>query len=335
MNQPVKISLAPIRGITNLAFRQAFHHHIGGIDTAIAPYFVCKIKPGEKLPLSEKDLAEINPLKNAIETEPQLLGKDPELIIAAIEQLTAVDIKQVNLNFGCPYPMVADKGLGSGALAFPDKLIPLIETILEKSPIPISIKLRLGRFDSHEIDQLFSTLNSPKIKEITLHPRIGKQLYSGTVDLNAFERAYHAINNHLCYNGDIVFKRDFEQLKGRFPAIDKWMIGRGMLTNLFLAHEIKDRHFGQTQKKEMLLSFVQELEDYYLSLPNGRSHFLHRQLDLWQYLVFHFTNPQKLYKKLKKCKDINSYLEQRSQIFDEAISTDGMVDSFSKNGILC
>ena len=69
-------------------------------------------------------------------------------------------------------------------------------------------------------------------------------MYNGTVDLDAFEKAFNALKLSVCYNGDINDFTFFQSLQKRFPDIDRFMLGRGLLANTFLCEEIKS---GLTQ----------------------------------------------------------------------------------------
>lgn len=331
MNPAPIIILAPIRGLTHQAFRNAFAKHIGGLDLAVSPYL--EVTPQKVI--TEGFLRENDPKKNLIPTIHQLLGKDASAILDSINQIASLGHQEVNLNLGCPYPMVANKGMGSGLLPTPDKLISLINEILERTPLRLSLKLRLGRYEDHEIDKLIDLLQDPRLGMTTLHPRIGTQLYSGRTSPERFLQVQKELNRPLCYNGDIVFKRDYQLLNKQLNGVTHWMIGRGLLMNLFLPQEIKGKKVTLPEKRIALKDFIVELENYYLSLPQGRSHFMHRQLDLWQYFCHHFSPAEKAYKKIKKSKNIENYLEAREEVFFWPLSTDGEVDSFSNSRFIC
>ncbi len=331
MNTQPELILAPIRGLTNLHFRNAFAQHIGGIDRALAPYLVCR--PASIL--EKKDLWDIDLKNNLMPSEVQLLGKESHAILSFLTQLKNLGHTQANLNLGCPYPMVTHKGMGSALLSTPETTIPLLSDLLEKSPINLSLKLRLGLADPDEINPFIPILNQTQWSEITIHPRVGAQLYSGEVNLQSFEKVMQRMQRAVTYNGDIKFCRDYHRLKNSFPLITQWMIGRGLLMNLFLGHEIKGIDITDDAKKVMLIKFISSLEQSYLNLPNGKSHFIHRMLDLWQYYALHFASPEKAYKLVKKAKSISDYQNAREEIHQWPLSTDGKVDIIHYPKNLC
>ena len=55
--------------------------------------------------------------------------------------------------------------------------------------------------------------------------------------------------NPVCYNGDIFTKQDYDDLLGRFPAVDKIMLGRGIIGNPGLAEEIMNE--TETDRKRV------------------------------------------------------------------------------------
>ena len=91
-----------------------------------------------------------------------------------------------------------------------------------------------------EDEKYVSILDKYPIKNVAIHARIGKQLYKGGVDLDSFQHCLDASKQKLYYNGDITSVEKYKELQERFPSIDHWMIGRGLIADPFLPSMIRD-----------------------------------------------------------------------------------------------
>jgi tRNA-dihydrouridine synthase len=105
----------------------------------------------------------------------------------------------------------------------------------------------------------------------------------------------------------------FKNLQKEFPAVQSWMIGRGALSNPFLASEIK--HSGTNNNIQQLEAFHQELYNCYKELLSGPSHLLGRMKQLWSYLTVFFPPRQKSWKKIKKCNTETQYQQVVEGLF--------------------
>jgi len=228
--------LAPIRGLTDALFRDTLANHFDGFDAAVAPF----ISPQKKSLYEDKMIRDVLPENNTrLPIVPQLLHTDPEDFLVLAHRLAGLGYTHINWNLGCPAPMVARKKRGSGLLPYPHEIIGLLAKVLPEMTNELSIKTRLGFNDHEETRALLPELNQFQLKEIIIHARLGKQLYKGTTDPDGFEICRQLSKHTLAYNGDIKNIETYNLLAHRFPDINRWMIGRGALANLFLAEEIK------------------------------------------------------------------------------------------------
>ena len=312
--QPLLI-LAPIRGVTNFIYRNALNRQFGGVDSALAPYIVTH----SDRKLNARQLKDLDSVINDLQTTAQVLTKNADEFLEVAKIFKTLGVQNINLNMGCPYPMVANRLKGSGLLTQPKLVNDLLSEISKKCSLPFSVKLRLGREDRNEIDKLIPIINELKI-ETTIHPRLGKQLYKGSVDLEAFEILLEKLNIPPCYNGDIENISDFLKIQKRFPTISKWMIGRGALNNPALFSQIKGKLYSASTYKEKLFLFHQEIAKGHLELDNGHSDFLSKMKGQWFYLSNTFSDSHKVMKKIKKSKSIQHYQDSINWIFEQEIS---------------
>jgi tRNA-dihydrouridine synthase len=180
------ISLAPIQGITDAIYRKVFRDFFPGVDCYYAPFI--KVQKDSK---QHKGLRSRIPAHNeAVPLVLQILSNDPDEFPVLDEELWKSGYQEFNWNLGCPVSMVAKKRRGSGLLPHADKIQAILESVMPRLHCRLSIKLRLGMNDPNEILALIPIFNQFPIKELIIHPRLGKQLYRGQVDLGNFEEIF-------------------------------------------------------------------------------------------------------------------------------------------------
>lgn len=313
MTPPATLILAPIRGITDCHFRSIFHAHFPGFDSALAPF----INPQRCSNFHVKQLKDLLPEANTtLAVTPQLLHTNAEDFLFLAHRLQELGYQEINWNLGCPAPMVTKKKRGSGLLPYPDAILSFLDPVMEKLPIKLSIKTRLGLESPDELFHLLPLLDQYPLSEIIIHGRLGSQLYRGTTDRESFARCLGRTSHSIVYNGDITTKENFEELQQQFPQINRWMIGRGVLCNPFLAEAIKGKEPGDSVRR--LRGFHEELLSCYAELLSGQSHLLGRMKQLWVYLSVFFPPAQKTWKKIKKTKTKKQYLQVTEEIFSSS-----------------
>ncbi len=141
--------------------------------------------------------------------------------------------------------------------------------------------MRLGYESPREIFQVLPVLEKYKLASIAIHPRIGKQLYKGEVDLASFEECTVQCSHTIFYNGDIYFGQQLREMKDRFPAISHWMIGRGLIADPFLPAMIKaDNPDYPENRYEVFRAFHDSLFSSYEEALSGPKHHPHENVFL-------------------------------------------------------
>jgi len=305
---------SPLQGFTDYRFRNTFHKYFGGIDTFYAPYIRLNGKMVIK-PAFDRDIA----LKNnsTLEVIPQIMTSDADEFIFVAKYVQEVGYKELNWNLGCPYPMVTNRGMGSGLICDPQKIGHILERVHAETDIIVSMKMRMGYEHSGEIIDAFPILNKYPLKNIAIHARIGKQLYVGGVDLESFQRCLDHTDHKIYYNGDITTVARYEEMVDRFPTIDHWMIGRGILADPFLPSMIKKGTSEYPEDRiETFIRFHDILFNEYEQKLSGAKQVIMKMLSFWRYFATPFSNPEKIVKKVKKTKTIEAYDKAVEEIFD-------------------
>lgn len=311
MVQP-KIYFAPFQGITTQIFRECYARYFEGTDKLFTPYF-SNFEPGCKLP-PKQQAALKHTFEHGIEVVPQVLSKSADEILWLAGICHEMGFKELNWNLGCPYPQVANKKRGSGLLPHPDSIDEILEKVFKNINLAFSIKCRLGYASADDIQALIPVFNRYPISEFTLHARVGKQLYSGQPDLQAFAATLPAIITPLVYNGDIFSPEDWRQFSERFPSIRLVMLGRGILRNPFLPAQIKGLELPENAHT-IVYHFINDLYLLLRQQRNNNPSVLNAMKEYWSYLCEYFDEPLKVFRRIRKAGDFKTYEDAVHHIF--------------------
>ena len=295
---------APMEGLTDSVFRRLHHTYFPGVDRYYMPF----ISPTMHRTLTPREARELPPADSVpFAAVPQVLTKVADDFLWAAEQCARFGYSEVNLNLGCPSGTVVSKGKGSGMLADPEQLDRFLDAVFSAASIKISVKSRLGITDPQEFPKLLEIYNRYPIVELTLHPRVRKAFYSGSVDMDMF--AYCAANsvNPVCYNGDIRNASDIENIAKQFPTVRSVMIGRGLIGDPGMLS-------GGTTVPALEGMFNAMLEEY-MALFGGSRNAMFRLKEHWGFLLHRFDNSEKLGKRLRKTTDLAEYKAITQEIF--------------------
>lgn len=296
--------LAPMRGITTMHYRKAFFRHFKGLDMEMAP-FISTVNSERINPKLLKDVLPEN--NSGLPVIPQVIGNNANDFVQMNIALHDLGYDEVNWNLGCPHKPIRKKMRGSGLLPHPGTVDAILEHVCTHSPCRISVKVRLGVSEKSDLPNLIPVLNRYPLSEVIIHPRTAEQMYTGTVDLDAFESASREINHTVCYNGDINDLAFFQMLEKRFPSVERFMLGRGLLSNPFLCETIKGIAPAANNAIERIAAFHDDLLAGYESVLNTDHSILGKMKEFWTYQSIHLSNGRKMFKKLKKSQRVSSY----------------------------
>ena len=295
---------APMEGLTDSIYRRLHSEFFSGVDRYYMPFLSPTIhrtlthREDRELPMADSE---------SFAAVPQVLTKVPEDFLWAAEVCRDRGYEEVNLNAGCPSGTVVSKGKGSGMLRDLSHLDRFLEEVFARSVLPISVKTRLGIEDPEEFMAILDIYNKYPIKELTIHPRVRKQFYSGTVDMEKFRYAAQNSKNPLCYNGDITSLSQVEALAREFPQLESVMIGRGLVADPGLL-------CGGTDVAK-LEQFMAALLEEYTEAFGGSRNAMFRLKENWGMLHQRFDGIDKLWKKLRKTTDLEEYKAITAEIF--------------------
>lgn len=299
----MNIHFAPLQGYTEAPYRDAHFTVFGGVDTYYTPFV--RLEKGE---FRNRERRDVEPENNHVpHLVPQLIARDIERAETILALFIEKGYQEVSLNLGCPFPILAKRHNGSGILPYPDEVKALLSIVTRHPEISFSVKMRLGWEQPEECLALAPILNELPLQHITLHPRLGRQQYKGTADVEGFAAFADVCQQPLIYNGDILTVEDIHRIEERFPTLAGIMIGRGLLANPALAFEYKEGIALSSDEmgKKLHTMHAAVYSRYEQQLQGGDDQLLHKMKTFWEYLAP--TLDRKVWKAIHKSTSLNKY----------------------------
>ncbi len=301
----MQIYMAPLEGITGSIFRNTYQEHFYPFDKLFTPFF-------GNTGFNTKEMRDIEAQNNrSVPLIPQILSNDADDFLIIAGKMSEYGYTSVNLNLGCPSGTVTGKGRGSGFLRDLDKLNRFLDRIYRESPLPISIKTRIGYDTDEHWPELLAIYNSYPVTELIVHPRLKTDMYKPPLRLSAFAYAYDNAKMPLVYNGDICTTDDYNRIINHYPNLKAVMIGRGILKNPGLIGEI---HGLPPVEDAAILAWLEALKASNLAAYT-ETPTLFKLKEIWTYLKTHYPDSQKEIKQLFKARKMYEYDAALSSIF--------------------
>lgn len=300
----MEIHFAPLQGYTDFEYRRIHARHCGGVQTYYSPFI-----RWEKGGIRDKDIKDILPENNeGLHLIPQIICSDTDEFNRLADAVQEHGYEEMDLNMGCPAPMQTKLMRGSGILPHPMRLQALLREMERRPEVRFSAKMRLGLESKEEWKELTSMLNASCLQHLTIHPRIGKQMYKGEVDMETFHKVYDTIRIPIIYNGDITGMEQIASLSERFPILHGIMMGRGLLARPTLAREcIQGKEMHTQERMDILMQMHQDMLDYCTRKYKADSQILLHIHAFWEFQESQLE--RKTWKKIMKAGNMKNYLE--------------------------
>ncbi len=225
------LMLAPLAGISDLPFRML--NRSFGCGFAFAEMISARslVYQSENTRKMLSTTAADRPLGV------QLLGNDKEIMEKALDILPTSDFDLLNVNAACPVEKVVRKGEGAALMRDPARLRDILRTLVNKSPLPVTLKIRSG-WDDDAVNARDVALYAREagITALFIHGRTRLQRYSGGVDYRIIAEVKEALDIPVIASGDaltpLLIKKMFDE-----TGCDGVTIARGALGNPWIFKE--------------------------------------------------------------------------------------------------
>lgn len=314
MQDLLPIHFAPVQGYTEAVYRNAHATYFGGVDTYYTPFV--RLEKGN---FRNKDVREIGASINTVpHLVPQLIAPTPEKAETILALFIEKGYQEADINLGCPFPILAKRHNGSGILPYPEEVKALLSIVTKYPQISFSIKMRLGWEDPSECLQLVDMINELPLRQVTMHPRLGKQQYKGEVDMEGFAAFQQACQHPLIYNGDICSVEDIRRIQERFPELAGIMIGRGLLAKPELALEYMENHtLAANEVRDKLHAMHTDIyHQYGIQLDGGDAQLLNKMKTFWEHRI-PTESDRKLLKAIHKSTSLDKYNQATRAFFSQ------------------
>ena len=294
---------APLEGIGNHIYRNAFCRHYSGVDRFYTPFIDINADGGMKQRSINDILPENNP---GITLIPQILTKNAAALKNATAFFRTLGYTETNLNLGCPSPTVTKKGKGAGLLAVPAALRLFLEQAFETARTGLSIKMRIGISSEDEWEPLLEAIRPFPVRELIIHPRLQTEFYRGPVHEDIFRRMYDAAPFPVCVNPGIRSPQDYRRWENLCPDLSGIMIGRPLVADPGLAERIRS---GQESgfDRNRFFAFHDDLLESYRRVLSGDTPVLFKMKELWDFWENACPVDGQIRKKISKAQKLSEY----------------------------
>src|SRR6266446_5972750 len=233
------LALAPMQDVTDLPFLKLMTGY-GGADVYFTEYF----RVYETSNLDKNILKSVTGNPTGRPVIAQMIGNDIPALVRTARELQQYPIAAVDLNLGCPAPVVYRKCAGGGLLREPRRVDAILGALREAVTTRFTVKTRLG-FDSSEVfPELLPIFAKHSLDLLTVHGRTVKEMYRTEVHYDFIARAVAEVPCPVLANGNIYSaQKACEVLKT--TGARGLMIGRGAIRNPWLFHQIRQHLNGE------------------------------------------------------------------------------------------
>ena len=304
MHAGVRTALAPMQDVTDLAFMRVLAR-IGSLpDLFVTAYF--RSTP-TTCAIAEANLRCIEENETGVPILAQLAGSEAAPLVRDAERLLQLPVAGINLNAGCPSPLVNRHGAGAGLL----RDLPALAAALQglRACVPagqFSVKCRLGWEDTAEFPAILEHVRAAAPDYAMVHARTRKALYKpGTICEAAVQQAVRTLPCPVMGNGDIGTAAEAQRwLTHISPA--GVMIGRGAVRNPYIFREIKGGPPPTADEMKHYYRVLVEETDRILHTKRTPAGHCNRMKKYLAYCYPDFT-PEQEY-TLRRCTDIDTML---------------------------
>src|SRR3954467_4864113 len=219
------LALAPMQDVTDLPFWKLMTGY-GGADVYFTEYF--RVHATSNLDRYILQSITENPTGRPVIA--QMIGNDIPALIRIARELQYYPIVAVDLNLGCPAPVVYRKCAGGGLLREPHRVDSILGALRDAVKIKFTVKTRLGFENSDVFSELLPIFAKHSLDLLTVHGRTVKEMYRTEVHYDFIRSAVAELSCPVLANGNVFSAQKAKEVQ-ELTGARGLMIGRGVIRN--------------------------------------------------------------------------------------------------------
>ena len=250
--------LAPMQDVTDLPFMRVLARR-SLPDWFVTEYF--RVHPDSRL--NKYILRSICENQTGRPIFAQMIGRDIPNLVRTARELSAYPLAGIDLNLGCPAPVVCRKDAGGGLLRSPEKIGEILAALRDAIPGRFTVKTRLGYHSPDEFSELLEVFRRHSLDGLTIHGRTVLDRYKTPVRPDFVKMAVETMSCPVIANGNVVDPATALAYHRETGAAGL-MVGRGAIRNPWIFRQINGAFLGETvplPTHRDLLAYIMELSD--------------------------------------------------------------------------
>lgn len=233
------LALAPMQDVTDAPFWHLMHRY-GGADVYWTEYIRVH-------GVSRPDKPIVKSIEQNATGQPiivQMIGNDIPALVRIAKELQHLPVAAIDLNLGCPAPIVYRKCAGGGLLREPQRIDAILGALRDAVQIKFTVKTRIGFADAREFDALLPIFARHSLDALTVHARTVTQMYRLPVHYGFIRQAAEAMACPVIANGHVYSAAQAQELL-QLTKARGLMIGRGVIRSPWLFPQIRQQLRGE------------------------------------------------------------------------------------------
>lgn len=247
-----------MQDVTDLPFMRLMVRY-GGPDVFVTEYF--RVTPDSRL--EPHILQSITHNETGRPVLAQIIGQDLAALVRTARELEQYPVAGVDLNLGCPAPIVCRKDAGGGLLRHPERVDAILGALRAAVRGTFTVKCRVGFDSKDEFPKLLEIFRRHGIDGVTIHGRTVRDGYKTAVHPECVAEAVAAMSCPVIANGNVVDVPTGLAYLRRTQAAGL-MIGRGAIRHPWLFEQMRTAWEGgpiSSPTGRDLLRYIEELYD--------------------------------------------------------------------------
>jgi tRNA-dihydrouridine synthase len=233
------LALAPMQDVTDLPFWRLISTY-GGADIYFTEYF--RVHATSRLERHILRSITENPTGKPVVA--QMIGNDIPSLVRTARELQNYPIAAVDLNLGCPAPVVYRKCAGGGLLRDPKHVDCILGALRDAVKIKFTVKTRIGFASPEVYSELLPIFAKHSLDLLTVHGRTVKEMYRSEVHYDYIALAVSQVPCPVLANGNVYSAKKAEDVL-KVTGARGLMIGRGAIRNPWLFHQFRQHQRGE------------------------------------------------------------------------------------------